>query len=254
MFNNQLINKRIYIIDQIRGFAIICMVIYHLIYDITIIFNVDILLFYSDLMNFIRDMFAGLFIFISGVACNLSKNNFKRGVICLSIALLMTAFTYFFIPSQTIVFGILHLLGISMILYSIFKKNILKCKNDKLVIVILLILLVFLYNIIYGFIGIRYILEFPIPNFLSQYEFLFPFGIKSDNFFSSDYFPLIPWSLIFFIGCFVGKYFNKSNINPKLYKNYFPFLSIIGKNTIWIYILHQPILYAILNLIKGWTN
>ncbi len=241
--------KRIFIIDEIRGFCIICMVVYHALYDIQFIFNINLSFFNSIYMNTIRNIFAGTFIFISGISCNLSKNNLKRGLICFCIGMLMTIATYIIIPQQLIIFGILHLLGICMIIYHVL-RNILKKLNYKIMIPILISLYILTFNIVRNYIGIKNIFSIDIPYYITKYNLLFPFGIISEDFTSADYFPIIPWIFIFIIGTYIGLYFKSNKINPSFYKNNIPLLSYIGKHTIWIYILHQPILFCIFNIVK----
>ena len=63
--------KRVGMIDEIRGIAILLMVVYHTFFDLVVLFGLDLPIFFSPAMNVIRDLFAGLFIFISGTACRL---------------------------------------------------------------------------------------------------------------------------------------------------------------------------------------
>ena len=58
-------SSRVGILDELRGFAIICMVVYHAMYDLKYLFGLDIPIFFDGWFDVIRDIFAGLFIFIS---------------------------------------------------------------------------------------------------------------------------------------------------------------------------------------------
>lgn len=75
-------SSRVGILDELRGFAIICMVVYHAMYDLKYLFGLDIPIFFDGWFDVIRDIFAGLFIFISGTVCRYSSNNIKRGAQC----------------------------------------------------------------------------------------------------------------------------------------------------------------------------
>ena len=77
----QPVRERIHLIDEIRGFSIIMMVIYHAAYDVVVIFNVDFPLFYHPVIRFLEPLFAGLFIFVSGMSGRLSRSNLKRGAL-----------------------------------------------------------------------------------------------------------------------------------------------------------------------------
>lgn len=42
---NKSFKNRVFLIDEVRGFAILCMVIYHAFYDLTSIFTLDVAFF-----------------------------------------------------------------------------------------------------------------------------------------------------------------------------------------------------------------
>ena len=195
------LGNRVWFIDEVRGLAIVLMVIYHLCFDLVYIFNVTIEIFDSAPINFMRDVFAGLFIFISGIACRFSSNNLKRGIICFLAGMGVTLVTFFFMRQETIYFGALHMLGISMILYNCFEKLLDKIKFPIFGIVIFGLFYYFTKQISKGRIGIW---DFVVDENLQKW--LFPIGIISSNFHSWDYFPLIPWIFVFLVGCYFGVY------------------------------------------------
>ena len=112
---------RVGLLDEVRGFAIICMVVYHAMYDLRFVFGLDVPIFFEDWFDVIRDVFAGMFIFISGTVCRYSRNNLKRGAQCFFIGMVMT-FVMPFFTGGTIYFGILHFLGVSMMLFGLGEK------------------------------------------------------------------------------------------------------------------------------------
>ena len=117
------LSSRVHLIDEVRGFAIICMVFYHAMFDLVVIFGVDFPIFTSSLMqDVLQPLFAGLFIFISGTAGHYSRSNLKRGAVCFGFGLILTAVTALFMPDELILFGILHFLGIAMMLFPPLKK------------------------------------------------------------------------------------------------------------------------------------
>lgn len=248
MKNNSL-TSRVFLIDEIRGFAILCMVVYHAFYDLTSIFELNIPFFYSDIMNFIRDCFVFIFVFISGTSSRFSKNNIKRGLIVLGFGFIMTIGTYIFMPSQLIVFGILHMLGTCMILFGILEKLIDKISN-KIIIPIAIFLFILTLGIQNGFLGIPYLFEVKLPDNIYNLQFLFPLGFTSNTFFSADYFPLLPWFFCFILGSCFGKWLKSNKAPIFFYKSHIKFLSIAGRNTLIIYVLHQPILFGLFYLIS----
>lgn len=241
--------KRIGFVDEVRGFAILCMVVYHTWFDLVTIFHVDLPFLFTPEMNFVRDLFAGLFIFISGAACRLSRSNLKRGFICLCGGLILTAVTYFFLPEEKILFGILHFLGLSMILFALLQKLIDKIKFPIIGMLVFGLLFVLTCNIKGGVLSFGGLFLVELPDFLYQTDILFPLGFHSENFFSSDYFPLIPWFFIFLIGSYFGVLLVKHRLPKFFYKDHIRFLSFIGRHTFIIYLLHQPVVYGVLYLI-----
>ena len=72
--------KRIFFIDEVRGFSVSCMVFYHAFYILGTTFGYE---WAKKLFGFfmpVQPLFAGLFIFICGISCSLSKSNLKRGL------------------------------------------------------------------------------------------------------------------------------------------------------------------------------
>ncbi len=235
------ISERIGFVDEVRGLAILLMVIYHFFFDLVVLFGVNIPLFTSAPMDFLRDLFAGLFIFISGAACRLSRSNLKRGLICFALGMCLTAFTFVFMPDELICFGILHMLGLAMILFALLHKLIDKIRFPILGILLCALLFWFTMNITSGVLG-----PFTLPDALTSQTWLFPIGIVSAGFSSSDYFPLFPWIFVFFAGSYFGVYLVSHRLPEFFCHTHLRPLAFVGRHTLIIYLLHQPILYAIL--------
>ena len=97
------------------------MIYFHILYDMKEFYGYDIN--YMSGMNYLAGRTAGiLFILISGASCVFSRNNLKRGLRILCFGLVITLATYLAYPSYIIMFGVLHLLGVCMIVYSLSEK------------------------------------------------------------------------------------------------------------------------------------
>ena len=219
---DNLLKKRIVLLDEVRGFAIICMVVYHFFYDLIHAQILSIPFFDSGPMNFIRDVFAGLFMFISGISCLLSRNNIRRGVYCMGAALLVTGVSALSSPDMPIRFGILHLLGTCMILYGVLVPVLGKVK-PLLGVILCALLFLFTWGAREGFVGIPSLLEIPIPDIFYQTEVFFPFGVLADGFVSGDYFPLFPWMFCFFAGSFFALWYRSRKIPEWAYNTHVTF-------------------------------
>lgn len=240
------LNKRFWEIDVLRGLAILMMVTYHLIFDLTYFgifsFNVS-----SGIWWWFARITAFIFLFLVGISLTLSytrvelmgpqkekKSLFpkylKRGVKIFSLGLLITLATWIFIPVDFIVFGVLHFIGIAIILeYPFLKKKYL--------------------NLIFGIIFI--VCGLVLAQFTVSYPWLLWLGLKPAEFVTVDYFPLLPWLGVVSLGLFAGKilypnYKRRFHL-PDLSKNPFTeIFSFLGRHSLLIYLIHQPILILIL--------
>lgn len=242
--------NRVGFLDELRGFAIICMVVYHLMFNLNYVFDVDVPIFFEDWFNVIRDIFAGMFICISGIVCNYSSSNLKRGVQCFFIGMIITFVTAFFSPSSPDVFGILHCLGICMMTYGLL-EGFLRHIPPFAGIVIGIFLFMLTFNFSRGSAGIGEILKFKMPAVLYSTDVLFPLGLPGESFVSLDYFPLCPWLFLFLAGSFYGVYVKEGRAPKFFYKTHFKFFAAAGRYSIWIYVLHQPVMYTALCVIFG---
>lgn len=236
---------RVWLLDELRGLSILLMVLYHAGYDLIYIFGVHIPFFHSSFLNLLQSLFAGLFILISGCCCRLSRSNLARGAAVLALGLGMTLVTWLFLPDQLILFGILHLLGASMLLFALLRPLL-----DPVPVPLGVLLTASLFAATWllpreslGFFGIAF---FDLPKELFTYSWLFPFGFTAPGFSSSDYFPLMPWFFLFLCGSYLGIPIREKRFPAFFYKRHIPFLSLAGRYTIWIYLLHQPVVYGVL--------
>lgn len=241
---------RIYALDFLRGILILLVIAYHFLFDLNDIFSVPLPFLYSNGMNIFRDTFVSMLIFISGISCNLSHSNIKRGFKTLACAVIISAITYIFMPSESIIFGILHFFGCAMIIYGISQNILIKC-NKTAGFIICLLLFFITYNIYYGIIGIGTLSIHFTYVFHNIIFFILGFNTRH---FSADYYPLLPWIFMFLSGSFAGRNIKKAKLPAPFYKNICPPLNFIGKHTLIIYMLHQPVMYGLLYLFFRFVN
>lgn len=228
--------KRNYFIDKFRGFTIVSMVLFHLMYNINYYWQVS--WYDGTLINKIWQLsIATSFFTISGLTSNFlnPSKNIKRGIITSLIGFAISLVTYLFAPEQLIIWGVLNGLGACMIITGLLQKYI--KINDKLFFVFFLLFII-TYNVprgsLYGL-------------FKNLYDKnLFVLGFPGETFTSSDYFPIIPWIFIFVGGYLLG---NFVNIKDKSSKSNDSLLAKIGRHSMEIYLAHQIILYPLVTLI-----
>ena len=249
-YNNKA--RRIVFIDELRGLCILLMVAFHGAYSLVYIFDVNIPAFHAPfLQDFAQPFVAGIFVVISGVVSHYSKNNIKRGAVVLGCGLLITAVTAWFMPGQVILFGILHLLGVCMILFGLISLGR-GSKPDRLPafagMMLFSLLFAVTFNIPRGYLGISVggvHMALQLPDQLYSRLWLSPLGFLNSGFFTVDYYPIIPWLFLFFAGTYMGAAFYNGGAPEFLYRKRCRFLAAAGRHTLIIYILHQPVIYAV---------
>lgn len=231
---------RYYFVDGIRGIAIINMVIFHFLYDVYIVYEIDPVWYSLPAIHIWQQMICWTFIFISGFVWVWGKRtNLQRGIFFNLLGLLILIITFVIIPTQSIWFGILNFMGCAILLILPLEKA-LKKVPAAYGMAISFFLFVFCKQIQYGQIGIPGLLQIQIPDILYDIKILTPFGFPYKGFYSSDYFPLLPWIFLYLCGFYFNQIFMKHHTWQKNAQRRLPCLSVLGSKTIWIYLLHQP--------------
>ena len=212
-------------LDSLRATALVMMLVSNLVTDLNHfgIMNTET----GDQWWWLARIAASLFVGISGVSYFLAhrleydftktSGRTKRLIFW---AFVITIITYIFEPSAYVRFGVLHLLALaSIVAFPVARK-------PEFALGIGLILLI-------------------IP--LSSNSNLVWLGLRETGFLAVDYFPLNPWLGIFFIGLALAS---------RIYPEGKPLTEIqwperwlwFGRNTLTIYVIHQPILIGLLVL------
>lgn len=208
------------------------MIAWHFINDLTLVHIIPPPFLRTPLMELLRYAIVGSFIAISGVCARLSKRPLRRGLIVLAAALLVSAVTY--LIGAPVYWGILHLLGVCMLLYAAASKRwealpeIYACGAALLI----------------------FALTFMLPiRVRVGVPFLFPFGLRTAAFASADYYPLLPWGALFFAAAAAGE--RLGDMPPeKKYASAPRALAWLSRRSLLIYLVHQPVLLALAALLQ----
>ncbi len=241
-------STRLWEIDTFRGIAIVLMVIYHFTWDLNHFGIVRIENFLTGPWQIFARSIATMFIFTMGISLTLSyqrdikqagqnrlfKKYLIRGLKVFGWGMVITVATYFFIGQGFVIFGILHLLGASIILAYPFLGL-----NRWLNLVTGL-----------GAIAIGYLID-PIRIESPWFIWL---GLRQTSRPMVDFYPLLPWFGVALLGLFVGaslyprgqRRFALPDLGDKLPIHALRFL---GRHSLLIYLIHQPILIGILMLL-----
>ncbi len=231
-------NHRIWELDALRGICIIGMVVVHLLYDLCYIYGL-VQLQDSRLFYFISQWGGVLFLLISGICVTLGSHPVRRGIIVFTAGMVVTLVTWglyrleLFDRSILIYFGVLHCLGLCMLLWPLLRH--------------IPTWLLPVLGLALAIAGI-YISE----NILVSTKNLIWLGFMYPGFQSSDYFPILPNLGFFILGCFLGKtlYKNKNTLLPRIDPDFFliRFFRLCGKWSLFIYLLHQPLITGAIEL------
>lgn len=242
---------RIYLMDELRGFAVFCMVFYHGFYTFGYLFGNDVGIYFFRFFMPAEPFFAGLFLFISGIASNLTHSNLARGTKLLAVALGVTLATWIFVPEDIITFGVLHFLSVCMILFGLFKPYADRYSFSWIPVAACFALYFLTRGVPRGYLGYGPGFGFALPPALYSSAWLAPLGFPGGGFESSDYFPMLPWVFVFAAGTVVGKLAKAGKFPGFAYRSQVPALSWFGRHALLLYLVHQPVIYGLCLLLKA---
>lgn len=229
--------ERIWELDALRGFCIVCVIFVHFMFDLVYFLGKQV--DFPPLYTFIQQYGGAIFVVLSGCCATLGSRSFRRGVLVFGCGMLITLVTFGMYrmgmaASDVVVkFGVLHLLGVCMMLYPLLKK---------LPTTALSVLAAAIVAIGYAIQGMRF-----------SVRWLFPLGFVYPGFTSSDFFPLLPQLGWFLLGIVIGRtlYHEKRTLLPGTAQDFFlfRFFQWCGRQSLWIYLLHQPVVYGLIELV-----
>lgn len=165
--------------------------------------------------------------------------------------LLVTAVTIAVMPQNRVVFGVLTCIGSCMLLLIPLDK-FLKRVPAEAGMVASFALFVLMRNINRGFLGFEGWKLLALPRSLYQNLFTAYVGMPPMSFYSTDYFSLIPWFFLFVSGYFLYAVCRKHNwLRFKFLQKRIPIVDCLGKRSLLVYLLHQPIIYLIQEVLRG---
>lgn len=229
--------NRIWELDALRGLMILCVVFIHFCFDLDYFLGVDFIT--NPVVQFVMDHCGMTFVVLSGLCVTLGRRSLRRGLQVFGCGMVITAVTagmYLLDMADKFIiiyFGVLHLLGVCMMLWPLLRRLPTWALAPLGVILVLL--------------------GYWFGTFTISIPWLFPLGLTAPGFSSSDFFPLLPHLGWFLLGACLGRtlYREKKSLLPN-----FPSDNILvrffrwcGTHSLWIYLIHQPVLYLIVSLL-----
>ena len=249
VFSTHSSSRRFLEIDLLRGIAIVMMVVYHVLFDLWFfgIAAVDVL---GGFWRYFALATATLFIALAGLSLPISYERRRSKMSGLSLragyarrggkiflfGMLATLVTWLFLGEGFIVFGILHLIGFAIITAPFF----LRFGRGNLLVGAAIILA-----------------AVPFSQIAGPY-WLIPLGIHPADFYSVDYVPLVPWLGVALIGMAIGFVLYPGGRRrfsvPAMGGKCVDALCVMGRNSLAVYLLHQPVIVAGLLLVMAATG
>lgn len=229
--------RRLAVIDLARGLAVVAMAVYHLSWDLSWFGFVDWPVAQGSGWRQFAAAIAGSFLFLAGISLDLAHHAgirwrpfWRRFAVIVAAAAAVSLVTYFAFGDSFVRFGILHSIALSSLIALPFTRLPLWA----------------------AFAGATVFLSLPVwaasPLFDGQL-FLWT-GLGAPSFASVDYVPVAPWTGVTLAGLALSRSFRVLPVWQKLSGLAFSgtvgsFTRLIGRHSLAIYLLHQPVLYGL---------
>ncbi len=240
-------------LDLLRSSAVLGMIIYHAAFDLVSFYGYHIDILHGPWLIFER-IIAITFLLLVGISFAISYSRtptekiwpkfIKRGIIVLLCASLVSIVTYIIDPQTFVRFGVLHLIGVSILLLPFFVRLGLW----NIAVAILMLILGHAFSTIH-------LPIFPYPDF----PISLLLNLAPSDFTTVDYVPLLPWFSVILIGLVIGQLFYVKHLSWRtalpIPESRIPTLiKWPSRHALIIYLVHQPLIIAILWMIMGKPN
>lgn len=239
--------QRIWEIDAFRGLCIFFVFASHLIFDLQAFLHVQLSV--GKVFQLLFQYGGIVFILISGVSATLGSRSFRRGLIVFGCGMGITVVTMAMVrldmlaEEDVIEFGVLHLLGLCMMVYPLLKK----LPTAYLGVLGAVIIAVGYYFSTF------YLSPAADPSAFDLRNYLFFLGLRMPSFSSGDYFPVFPHLGWFMEGIVLGRivYRQRRTRFPNFPSDFWlvRVFRFVGRHSLEFYLLHQPVIYGVLQLI-----
>jgi len=222
------VKTRLYWLDTWRGITVLAMMLFHFSYDLHYFQLVSIDIYRGDFWRISRYAIVSSFLVLVGISLYLAhtptiqwRKLAKRVAILGLLALVVTLVSMQLFPKRWIYFGVLHFIGVASIVGVFFVK----IPWVALAIGILIVV-----GYIYDFVSMGWLYTWAQPLL----------GLPR---FTEDLVSMVPWMGAVLIGIGIARFLPQGPSQPLRYANAFDFL---GRHALIVYMVHQPILFALL--------
>lgn len=228
--------NRITVFDTIRGFTMLSMAGFHACYDLAYLYGWDMPWFTQTIFQDIwRASISWVFLFIAGWMCTLSRNNIKRAVKYAAAAFVVWVATTLVSADDSVNFGIMFCMAACTATFALARPVIAKVPSVWGIAICLTL----------------FALTWSIPKTVYPIPYLAWLGFPGPDFVSGDYYPVIPFLFMYLAGFFAAHTTQEANYEAPgwAYANPIPALASLGRHALPFYLLHQPVIMGVLELI-----
>ena len=235
------------LLDQIRGLALLSMMVYHASWDLVYLFGIDWPWYHSHGAFLWQQATCWTFILLSGFCVPMGRRGYRRGLTVFACGWIISAVMAVFMPDSPNLFGILVFLGSAMMLTTALRPLLVKIP-PALGMTASFLTFMLLRWLSRGMAGWgRW--SFDVPELLYRNLFTAYLGFPHSSFYSTDYFPLLPWVFLFLTGYFFYFILKAKGGLERLPHLSLPLIERLGKASLYVYMAHQPVIYAVLWLV-----
>lgn len=240
--------KRYHLLDGLRGITLISMILYHGMFDLVELYGVSVKWFWKTPGYVWQQSICWTFILLSGFCWRLGRAPLKRGIVISLGGIVITAVTFLFMPSERILFGILTFTGAAMLSLIPFAGLLQKIPAFAGVAGSGFLFFV-TRNVNQGFLGFESVILGQIPESFYRGILMTALGFPEPGFFSGDYFSFVPWIFLYLCGYFLYGILMEREAVKHVLRHHAGCLEWIGRYSLPIYMLHQPVLILIFECI-----
>ncbi len=233
--------------DCVRGGLVVAMVAFHLCFDLVHIANIPLPWFSGALVAVWRDVVAWSFLAVAGAMCAVSRGNLARSMRYLGVALLVWAATSLTDLTTPVSFGIVFCMGACTLCEWLLERGGAAPRGPAAA-AILFACFLLVRGVPQGVVGLPG-LELTLPRAPYEAGWLAWLGFPGPGFASGDYYPLLPHLLVFLAGTALGRWFAERGWPEAVRERGCRPLELVGRHALVVYVLHQPLIVAVLWLL-----
>ncbi|MDD2587337.1 MAG: heparan-alpha-glucosaminide N-acetyltransferase domain-containing protein [Atopobiaceae bacterium] len=233
--------------DVLRGIACLSMVGFHLCYDLTALKGMVLWFFVPPFEDIWRASISWTFLLLAGCMCALSRSNLRRSVVYLAVAALITLVTTLAGVDLPITFGIIFCMGAStLVAWALERFGV--APHGPVAAMVLASLFVLCLEVPSGRVGLGP-LSIALPHSMYGTDWLSWLGLPGPTFSSGDYYPLLPYCLLYLCGSALGSWWSARGWPRFCSSLHARPLEFVGRHSLALYVLHQPLLLVLLGLL-----